>query len=215
MQLEFDQLGFPLVRIEGLGLSVALLPITKVQFERFIAEPNSHGDTWYDEILGINPRLSWRRAHSGPRERLFLTGALPSEALAFASWAGIGLDLPTVEEWRAVFRYMIRTRLAGSCVEGLDNKRVHPAARAIVELIVSEAQPKTWGELALLRGGVIEWVREDENFKGLGAPRPQFLPSVFNPERDEPLFPLQDQRSRYFGFRLLQRRTKKFGRAKS
>jgi formylglycine-generating enzyme required for sulfatase activity len=205
MQLQFDQIGFPFVRIEGLGLSVTLLPTTKVQFERFIAEPNSFGDAWYEEILGINPRLSWRRPDSGPRERLFLTGVLPSEALAYASWAGIGLDLPSVEEWRAVFRYMTRTRLAGSSVQGLDSERVHPAARAIVELIMAEVQPKTWGELALMRGGLIEWVREDEGFKGFGTPRPQFLPSVFNPERDEPLFPLQNERSRYFGFRLVRR----------
>jgi hypothetical protein len=211
MQLYFDPTGFPLVRLDGVGFLVSVLPATKVQFERFIAQPNPFGDVWYEEILRINPRLSWRRADLGPREGLFITGVLPSEALEYASWAGTGFDLPSVEEWRLMFRAMTQKRLAKSSLIGLDSDRAHPAAKAIVESILRQVQPGTWGELALLRGGVIEWVREGEGFKGLGIPEAQFLPSVFNPERDEPLLPLQSERSPYFGFRLVRRPSKKGG----
>jgi hypothetical protein len=207
MQLQFDQIGFPLVRLDR--LSVSLLPITKLQFERFIAQPNSFGDAWYDQILGINPRLSWRRANLGPREAIFITGVLPSEALAYASWTGIGFDLPSVEEWRVVFRTMTDTLVTKNALREMDSDKAHPAARAIVESILNQAQPRTWAELALLRGGLIEWVHEGEGFKGLGIPRPQFLPAVFNPMRDEPLLPLQNGRSRYFGFRLVCRRSRR------
>lgn len=214
MQLYFDPVGFPLVRLDGLGLSVSLLPITKVQFERFIAQPNSFGDRWYEEVLEFNPR-SWRRADSGPREELFMTGVVPSEALAYASWAGIGFDLPSLEEWRLMYRKMTRTALSGSSLSSLDSDKVHPAARAIVESILRQAQPRTWGELALVEGGVIEWVRDGQKFGGLGKPRPEFLPNVFNPERDDPLLPLHNERSPYFGFRLVRRQSKKVGGDKS
>lgn len=211
MQLQFDPIGFPLVRLDGLGLSVSLLPITKVQFERFIAQPNSLGDAWYEKILGINPRLSWRRPDSALRERLFVTGVLPSEALAYASWAGIGFDLPSVKEWRMVLRSLTEARLASTSLRDLRGDKVHPAARAIVESILDQVQPRTWAELALLRGGVIEWVREDEGFKGLGIPRQQFLPAVFNPAQDPPLLPLHNERSRYFGFRVIRRPFRRVG----
>jgi hypothetical protein len=203
MQLQFDQVGFPLVSFDG--VSVSLLPITKVQFERFIAEPNAFDDAWYDQVLGFNPRVSWRRLHLDRREELFITGVLPAEALAYAAWSGSGFDLPSVDEWRLMFRAMTETRLAVRSLRGLNSDKAHAAARAIVESILVESRPETWAELALARGGILEWVRDGENFKGLGIPRPQFLHNRFNP-MEEPLQPMQDERSRYFGFRLVRRR---------
>lgn len=205
MQLYFDRMGFPFVRLDRLSLSVSLLPVTKVQFERFIAQPNSFGDAWYEEILQINPRLSWRRPDAGRREGLFITGVLQSEAIAYASWAGTGFDLPSLKEWRLIFQSMTRARLAKNSLRGLEGEKVHPAARAIVELIVRQAQPRTWSELTLMEGGVIEWLRDGPVFGGFGKPRPQFLPNVFNPLYDDPRVPLHDDRSPYFGFRLVHR----------
>jgi hypothetical protein len=56
MLLQSDVLGFPMVSIPGVNLSVSLLPATKFHFERFIALENSYSDSWYDEVLAISPR---------------------------------------------------------------------------------------------------------------------------------------------------------------
>lgn len=104
MQWSCDRTGFPLVAIPGLGMEVHLLPVTKVQFERFLAEPDAFGDTWYEEALALNPRVPSRQFTAKNRERLFLTGILPEEALAFAKWLGAGFDLPTVTEWREIHK---------------------------------------------------------------------------------------------------------------
>lgn len=202
MQLQSDALGFPIVKLPEIGLSVSLLPVTKTQFERFIAEPNSFGDSWYDEILKISPRCPWRGMCEEGREDLFMTGILPSEALDFASWLGEGFDLPSFGEWRHIYRSMAQTQLMRKPLQEFTG---HPAARSIIDSILAQVQPATWAEMALLQGGVIEWVRRGREFAGLGVPRRSFLPNVFNPELDEPVRPLQNERSRYFGFRLVRR----------
>ena len=79
-----DPCGFPVIPVESLGLSVHLLPVAKVQFERFLAEPNDYGDSWYEELLALNPRSSHTRLDNETRERAFLTGVVPEEARAFA-----------------------------------------------------------------------------------------------------------------------------------
>jgi len=203
MQLQSDALGFPMVRIPEINLSVSLLPVTKTQFERFIAQPNSYSDSWYNEVLRISPRRSWRRIEEKTREGLFMTGILPSEALDFASWLGEGFDLPDVWEWRQMHKSMVQTRFTR---EELDAFAGHPAARFIIDSILAQVRPTTWAEMALLQGGVIEWVRAGEEFRGLGVPRTSIMPNVFNPQLDDPLSPLQNDRSPYFGFRLVCRR---------
>ena len=59
-------------------------------------------------------------------------------------------------------------------------------------------------ELSLMEGGLVEWVRDGHNFAGLGCPRPELLPSLYNPLADEvrPIRP--DQRLPYFGLRAVR-----------
>ena len=102
MRFSCDRTGFPLITVPEAMVAMHLLPVTKVQFERFLAEPNTYGDAWYEEVLTLNPRISYRQCTAENRERLFLTGIVPEEALAFARWMGDGFDLPTVAEWRAL-----------------------------------------------------------------------------------------------------------------
>ena len=84
MQFSCDRTGFPLIAVPSVGVEVQLLPVTKIQFECFLAEPNDFGDAWYEEVLTFNPRISYRQFMADTRERLFITGILPEEALAFA-----------------------------------------------------------------------------------------------------------------------------------
>jgi hypothetical protein len=203
MRLSSDRTGFPLLEYPALGLQLALLPVTKAQFERFLAEPGSPGDRWYEERLAENPRVSWRTSAPEEREQLWLTGLQPSEALAFARWLGEGFDLPTAAEWRALDGYLGEARLPGDLLSGC---ALHATAREILGRLLGQLRPKTWGELALLRGGVVEWVHCDGGFGGLGAPRPAWWPNLLDPQRDEPLLPARGASCRYFGFRPIRRR---------
>ena len=45
MQFSYDRIGFPLIVVPDVGIEMHLLPVTKVQFERFIAEPNKFDST--------------------------------------------------------------------------------------------------------------------------------------------------------------------------
>jgi hypothetical protein len=52
---------------------------------------------------------------------------------------------------------------------------------------------------------VVEWVRQGQTWVGLGAPRPQFHPNLWDPLTNE-VKPLRlDERLPYFGFRLVRR----------
>jgi hypothetical protein len=173
MFLQSDDLGFPMVSIPEIDLSVSLLPVTKFQFERFIAHENQYSDSWYDKVLAINPRCSWRKINQSNRENLFMT-----------------------------FRIMKGTRVDTHRLLALDG---HAAAKSIIDTFVAQIKPNNWAELSLLKGGLMEWVRNGEVFGGFGVPRAQFLPNAFNPEIQRPARPLPAERSRYFGFRLIQR----------
>jgi len=100
----FDRTGFPYIELKDPALAVSLLPLTKLQFEYYLADLTPQGDNWYEELLTLNPRVSPQRFTPEQRERLFLTGLLPAEAEAYAAWLGDGYRLPTVAEWRAIYR---------------------------------------------------------------------------------------------------------------
>lgn len=70
----FDRTGFPYIESKDLALAVSLLPLTKLQFEVYLADLTPQGDRWYEELLALNPRVSPQRFTSEQRERLFLTG---------------------------------------------------------------------------------------------------------------------------------------------
>ncbi|MBN1891079.1 MAG: SUMF1/EgtB/PvdO family nonheme iron enzyme [Thermoflexales bacterium] len=194
----FDKTGFPLLFIPDLAIEVHLLPVSKAQFERFIAE----------QLGGQWAGTSEAAASTGEREDLFMTGVLPEEALAFARWLGEGFDLPSLDEWRAIYRALERQPLA------LGQPALQLAggpAKTILEQLVRQVQSGSLLDLALMRGGVLEWVRQGEgNWLGRGQPRHIFLPNLFNPlsERDDQIRPVQLKRSRYFGFRLIRRNRK-------
>jgi formylglycine-generating enzyme required for sulfatase activity len=201
MRLSCDRAGYPLLEDSEAGLQVSLLPTTKAQFERFLAEPGEPGDAWYEARLAENPRVSWHHFDAADRERLFLTGITPEETLAFSAWLGPGFRLPTVAEWRAVDNWLAESPFTPEALQACPMGR---SARETVERLAGQLAPPTWRDLALLRGGVMEWVRTRGGFAGLGAPRGAWLPNLFDPQNDDPQRPTRGERSRYFGFRLVR-----------
>ena len=205
-----DRTGFPLVRLAQPALDVHVLPVTKLQFEQFLAEPNNFGDDWYQTLLQVNPRVSYRQFDAADREKLLLTGILPDEALAFARWLGPDFDLPTVDEWRAIFRALQSLSLAERRPsKGNAPKRQKPCD-GVFRQLRGQLKPKTVFDLSLMSGGLLEWAHADSTCVVLGAPRPAFYRNLYDPLTDQiqPNDPPTHRPHRLaaFGFRLVRRR---------
>ena len=202
MLISFDRTNFPLIAVEEVGIEAHLLPVTKCQFEQFLAEAGEVSRSHYRQMLRLNPAIPPEELTPDNREQLFVTGILPAEAQAFAEWLGEGFDLPTVKEWRAIYsalRWTLPPRhdLAAELVAGVTG--------AILAKLTDQISPCFMLDLALMREGVVEWVRHDDGWVGLGAPRPQFHPNLWDPLNHE-VRPMQlDERLPYFGFRLVRR----------
>jgi hypothetical protein len=207
MRWSFDRTGFPVLEPPQLGWAVQLWPVTKVQYERFLAEPAGPGDEWYETILSVSPRVPILDLNEKNYESAFLGGVLPEEALSFARWLGPDFELPKEGDWRAMDQELMSAALGTEDLASLRaDPGFHPQGRRLLEWCLKEFQPETWGQLALLRDGLLEWVAlKDGKFGGLGSTRPTFLAVIVNPQRDEPVTPVRpEERKPYFGFRLLR-----------
>jgi len=205
MFFSYDKTGFPLIPLFRTELEVHMLPVTKIQFERFLAESHNLGDDSYKEALKLNPSVSHKQFTPDNREQLFVTGILPEEALSFARWMGNEFDLPTVEEWRFIYDELAlgldplhdSTTLPSQCP-------AEPVG-ALLQRLWDQCQPYSLFDLTLMKGGLVEWVRQDRAWAGLGAPRPEFHPNLWDPLSDVVKPISLKTRLKYFGFRLVRR----------
>ncbi|MBV8855788.1 MAG: SUMF1/EgtB/PvdO family nonheme iron enzyme [Acidobacteria bacterium] len=201
-----DASGYPLVFVEPLDAYVHLFPVTKPQFERFIASGRYLGfdDAWYQEILTLNPRASYRSPHVHPRERLFMTGVTAEEALAFGRWVGRDYGLLTAEEWRTCYEWF-DGRPAPPPLAGL-SERLSLDARAVWDIVEEQwLEPhrrSSLRELSLITQGILEWVVElPGRYCGLGEPAASNLQRKVG----DPVRPVGQGRLRNLGFRLKAR----------
>lgn len=202
MLLTFDRTNFPLIAVEEVGVEVHLLPVTKQQFEQYVAGSGPLEQSRYQKLLASNPAVGPEESLLEVRERLFVGGILPAEARTFARWLGEGFDLPTVKEWRGIYNVFKRTSLPRRDLAA-------ELAPGLVATFVAEWAKQMPGslmlDLSLMRGGLVEWARQGKTWVGLGAPRPQFQPNLWDP-LDHEIKPLRpDERLPYFGFRLIRR----------
>jgi hypothetical protein len=208
MQLSSDRTGFPVAQIEQIGLAFNLLPVTKVQFEQFLSEPRGNSDLWYEKVLEVSPRTSWRRITESERPGLFMTGILPHEVSWFGQWLGEDFALPDITQWRQIDHWACHTRYNGNLWK---NAGMSLAARYMLEEMEQQLQPQTWSEIMMLHGerrdaigNWVQWQDEDHrdvNYGVLGrVPR-----SVGNPQKHPPFLPPSPQyRDVRYGFRLMQ-----------
>ncbi len=207
LQHSYDRLGFPLLRLPAVGVECHLLPLTKVHFEEFLAEPNGLGDDWYQQVLSVNPRMSWRDIDPARFEELFLTAVWPDEVRGFGDWLGGSFDLPTVEQWRMIYRHLSERPVDRAQLEQsmLVSSELNDVARAILSSLLDTRRIRTWADLALFESGVLEWVRDQrKGLGGLGSPRLAFFIHLLNPAYDSPVRPTPGQRPRCFGFRFIR-----------
>jgi hypothetical protein len=196
-----------MLSLPEMRLAVHMLPVTKVQLERFLAEPNDYSDAWYDEVLRQNPRVSYRRFTDEDREGVFATCVLPEEAQRFATWMGEDFDLPTVEEWRSVYAALDAYPRSFAELPAAFPRHVGRQAAVILERLHLQLRSPTLLDLSLMRGGVIEWARKGGEWVGLGMPRPAFQKHLWGDPLLEEVQPIRvNERIPYFGFRLVRRR---------
>jgi hypothetical protein len=201
-----DRTGFPVLELPQLGWAVHLLPVTKVQWERFLAEPGGFGDAWYEEVLQVSPRLSLSKANASNYEQLFMGGILPQEAESFGRWLGKDFQLPTSEVWRSIDQSLAEETITDEEADALCHAPVlHRNAQKLLDFLIRIHKPRSWADLALMRAGLLEWVRGGpKTFGGLGMPRYEFHPLLMNPQQHPPVKPLRVERLRYFGCRLVR-----------
>jgi len=210
MRWLFDRTNFPLLRLGELGLDVQLLPVTKIQFERFLSEPNRFDDVCYKELLNLNPRISYKSFTIQNRENIFISGLIPDEIKAFMAWMDDGLSIPTVEQWRKINAVLLRKKFNLKNWErlfSLCKQAEAEQALKILQQLKEQLNPSAWLDLTLMMGGLTEWVLYKDRWVGLGSPRSEFYPNLWNPLSDivEPF--LLDLRIPFFGFRLIRKIT--------
>lgn len=203
MSLLFDRTGFPSIPLPLLGIQAQLLPVTKVQLERFLAEPNHFGDCWYEEVLNIHPRVSHLNMTEDNREGLFLTGVLPEEAREFARWMGEGWNLPSFNMWRKIL--LSFSQISWPPVyEEFTEKVSSILVKNMIDQMVQQISPQTLLDVSLMSNGIMEWVYIDGSWGGLGKPRHTFFPNLYDCWSDNPIRLIPKMRRDYrYGFRLI------------
>lgn len=202
MLISYDRTNFPLVVVEEAGVEVHLLPVTKIQFSQFVGETKIVDKAKYDQMLALNPAIGPAHFLAEEREQLFIGGVLPNEALAFARWLGEGYDLPTVKEWREIYAALRREppprhTLLTDVTEG--------PAQIILQKFSEQLHLRSMRDFSLMQGGLVEWVRQGQEWVGLGTPRPEFHANLWDVLTHE-IKPIRlNQRVSYFGFRLVRR----------
>lgn len=201
-----DASGYPLIFVEPLGAYVHLFPVTKQQFEKFIASDRQRelDDEWYEEILTLNPRASYISSNMPARERLFMTGITPDEALAFGRWLGRDYQLLTAQEWHTCYEWFA-DQSSPSAPPDLSEPLSQDA------LVIWNTVSCQWlercgqsnlRELSLMTQGILEWVVERPGrYCGLGEP----VASKFQRKANDPVRPVGQRRLKNLGFRLRTR----------
>jgi hypothetical protein len=200
-----DRTGYPMIRVDPLDCFVHLFPVTRVQFEKFIASGFGAGfdDEWYGARLLSNPRVSYSDISREDYEGLFATSVTIAEVEMFANWLRCGLEtfsLLSSEEWELGYQWLLTKKPTAPPPEVTES-----GALSTWQFIQTHLSPQSLGDCALMSNGVMEWVAfksspQEKRYCGLGRPRAHFSPQPFR-NIFEPSIPLID-RPRNFGFRL-------------
>jgi len=201
---QVDNSGYPLIFVDPLDAYIHLFPVTKAQFERFIASGRQadYGDEWYAELLALNPRISYRSPDIQVRERLFMTGITTDEAVSFGRWLGRDHKLLTAEEWSICYEWFAEQSAPSLPLELAE--RLSRDALAIWDIVqvqwLDQRGQTNLQELSLMKQGILEWVVERPGrYCGLGDP----ASSKLQRRQSDPVRPLG--RLRNLGFRLCAR----------
>ena len=205
MTLRFarDPTGFPLVLVPEIGLEAQLLPVTKLQLAPFA---EGQGASWYDDLLDLNPSIE-PEGLRGRFPRAALRDGHPPRRGPLVQPPGSGrasTSPPSTSGGGSTAPWPTSSPRPGK-VTDLLAKLADAGVRDLIERHLGLFQPRWLLDLCMLRSGVVEWAKEGEAWVGLGAPRPQFHPNLWDPLANTVRPMSTDQRLKYFGFRLVRR----------
>lgn len=171
-----DPAGFPMVWIEEIGAFIHWLPVTKIQFEKFMASTADprFDDAWYRQVLALNPRVAIPEIDPKNYWNAILTGLLPEEALRFAAWCGEGYSIPTLKEWQTAYAALVALpEDPGEFPDLLEGSGdlVRSALTRIEAASVAATRPgrqRTRADRMLMRLGVLEWIPAARRCRPLG-----------------------------------------------
>lgn len=173
--IKSDRTGFPLIGRENWNFYISLFPVSKYQFERFMADSgprkisnNSliYTDNWYHNILKLNPRSSWKQ-YEDKQWQLFITGITREEISPFLKYLGKDFRLPEEKEWIALFEHSAKIREVIETSKRLFTQLSPPASLWIEK-----------GLYPLVEEGLLEFL-SDGNC--IGKPFYGLLPNTYNP----------------------------------
>lgn len=173
--IEYDRMGFPLVQIGGHRFLISLFPVSKWQFERFMADCGPRGgfytDAWYRGLLALNPRRAWRDCNANPWEH-FLTGLRYEEIAPFLRYLGAEFRLPSVEEWKAYLCFA---------------DELESAARHTPETLAPDAPApvQRWihaGLCPLMKEGLLEMAVDGNTRRYIGKPDVRWHGNTWKPD---------------------------------
>jgi len=203
--LIFDRSGFPLVRHVDWQFHIALFPVSKYQFERFLsaAGPSDRmfTDDWYRDLLERNPRCGWHNWGKTPW-RLFVSGMESEAVQEFLAFCGPGFRLPMCNEWAML----------------LDEARELHRFRdqIIAECARAPAPVRYWigaGLFPLAHEGMLELVTDRGRMRCVGKPFYDYHPSLWNANTVRDINNMQDHLGAILGFRaVMERKSSSQGR---
>lgn len=218
--IKIDKMGFPMIKVESIKAYIHFYPVTKIQFEYFLTSMTAadFDETWYNEILQMNPRVSPSQLNEDNYWQAFITGVLPKEAKRFAEWCGQNFAIPTLKQWCDAYN-----ELKEKLYIPIDDliKVTNPPTRIKTLMTHLDDAPKhkmnrlgikpTLDYQMLLRRGVLEWVDDSDaprnHWGGMGQVNRDFYQLPTDPDACEPTQPRNAETARafYYGFRLIMR----------
>lgn len=210
MEIIYDRTNFPLIKIDPLNIFVHVLPVTKIQFERFLsdhyASPDSQGYT--SSIIDLNPRISPRNFNADEAWKIFATALLPDEIARFTSWLGPSYRLPTRQEWITTKEWLenINADVFQNAILELNGMNI--LANILIQKIFEVYSAKNALDVCMQLNTIMEWTKDTLDSKQLaliGAPDRRLFSSLERTDYLSPMYPINyNKRIAYAGFRLIK-----------
>lgn len=210
MEIIYDRTNFPLLKIDPLNKFIHVLPVTKIQFERFLSDPDASPDSqeYILSITKLNPRISTSNFNADEAWKIFATALLPDEIARFTNWLGPTYRLPTRQEWITTKEWLenINANIFHEEISRPNGMNIF--AKNIIHKIYEVFSVKSMLDVCMLLNTIMEWTKESIDPKQLaliGIPDHRLFSSLDHTDYLSPMPPINySKRIAYAGFRLLK-----------
>lgn len=210
MELIYDRTNFPLIKIDPLNTYIHVLPVTKIQFERFLSDPYASPDSqeYTSSIIELNPRIPPNDFNADEAWKIFATALLPDEINRFTNWLGPSYRLPTRQEWITTKEWLEHINADAFQIEISKLNEMNILANTLIRKIYEVYSAKSALDVCMQLNTIMEWTKDALDSKQLaliGAPDRRLFSSLDRTDYLSPMYPINySKRITYAGFRLLK-----------